>query len=446
MSRHRHRPEHVLEPTILALSLALLVAPALSRPAHAETIPDFRIFAAVQPLPPGEVGTLVVTGYGSCGELLPIEIDGDHLRLPVVTICPLIPPDPIPFRLETSVGPLDEGVYTVDLVTDFDGTVLATTQLVVAQPTLDLGVVPPEPTTRDRVTFMIAGTAECPQIRQVEIGAGRIDIELGLGCPFTPPPPPHPFVLASQLGRLSSGDHEVVVHDASEVLGSSLVTVLDVPPVMTFEPPEPTEAEGFTAIAALPFVLACDPVREVTVGGFVATVRLDDACLLVPPGQPAPTFSTVEASFPALPAGTYRVRFLDGQDRVLAQAPVTVRSASGACIPTETTLCLQGDRFRVRAMWETSNGVIGPAHTQPRTADSGAFSFFDPDNVELVVKVLDACNTSFHSYWVFTAGLTNVAVNLEVTDTLNEVTWTASNPQGHDFTPILDTRAFATCP
>ncbi len=38
-------------------------------------------------------------------------------------------------------------------------------------------------------------------------------------------------------------------------------------------------------------------------------------------------------------------------------------------------------------------------------------------NVEVVVKVLNGCSPPFNHYWVFASGLTNVAVELTVTDT-----------------------------
>ena len=52
------------------------------------------------------------------------------------------------------------------------------------------------------------------------------------------------------------------------------------------------------------------------------------------------------------------------------------------------------------------------------TADTGYFWFFSASNVELVVKVLDAC-TFDDRFWVYAAGLTDVEVTLTVTDVRN---------------------------
>jgi hypothetical protein len=49
-------------------------------------------------------------------------------------------------------------------------------------------------------------------------------------------------------------------------------------------------------------------------------------------------------------------------------------------------------------------------------------------------------------YWVFAGGLTNVQVEITITDTASGTKKTYMNPQGTAFKPIQDTAAFATCP
>ena len=63
----------------------------------------------------------------------------------------------------------------------------------------------------------------------------------------------------------------------------------------------------------------------------------------------------------------------------------------------------------------------------------------------MVVKVLDACSFDGH-YWVFAAGLTDVAVTLTVTDTDTGASKIYRNPQRTAFLPIQDTSAFSDCP
>ncbi len=120
--------------------------------------------------------------------------------------------------------------------------------------------------------------------------------------------------------------------------------------------------------------------------------------------------------------------------------------SSGPCVEGPTRLCLGGGRFAVEATWTTSSGSTGVAQAAPLTSDTGTFWFFNADNLELIVKVLDACGPPFDRFWVFAAGLTNVEVSLHVTDLVTSETWTRTNPLGQAFQPILDTGAFDTCP
>ena len=118
-----------------------------------------------------------------------------------------------------------------------------------------------------------------------------------------------------------------------------------------------------------------------------------------------------------------------------------------ACVPDGQTLCLQDGRFEVTASWRDFEGNLGPAFVNQVTGDSGEMWFFNENNVELLVKVLDACSLpDFQNFWVFAAGLTNVEVQVTVRDTQADETWTYGNDLGEPFGPVLDTDAFDTCP
>ncbi len=129
-----------------------------------------------------------------------------------------------------------------------------------------------------------------------------------------------------------------------------------------------------------------------------------------------------------------------------ATETVTVASQQGACHSDAHTLCVQANRFSVTAAYRTSTNATGFGTAIRLTDDSGYFYFFDPNNVEVVTKVLNGCFAPFNSYWVFAAGLTNVEVTLTVTDTSDGTVKTYPNSLGTPFQPIQDTSAFATCP
>ncbi len=109
-------------------------------------------------------------------------------------------------------------------------------------------------------------------------------------------------------------------------------------------------------------------------------------------------------------------------------------------------MCLNAGRFRVTADWRKPDETTGPGHAVLLTPDSGYFWFFDPANIEAVVKVLNACVDPFNAYWVFSAGLTNVEVTLRVVDTQTGAFKNYVNPLGAAFQPIQDNAAFTTCP
>jgi hypothetical protein len=115
------------------------------------------------------------------------------------------------------------------------------------------------------------------------------------------------------------------------------------------------------------------------------------------------------------------------------------------CARDSTELCLH-DRFRVSATSNTPNGQEGSAHPVSLGENSGGFWFFEPGNLELLVKVINACAPPWNHYWVFASGLTNVEVTLSVEDVESGETWKFENPQGQKFPPIQDTLAFETCP
>jgi trimeric autotransporter adhesin len=100
------------------------------------------------------------------------------------------------------------------------------------------------------------------------------------------------------------------------------------------------------------------------------------------------------------------------------------------CRADESTLCLH-DRFEVSVDWlAPQTGAHGRASAVPFTDESGAFWFFDQDNVELVVKVLDGTVLTEH-FWLYYGALSDVSYWITVVDSHTGITRTYHNPPGN---------------
>ena len=116
------------------------------------------------------------------------------------------------------------------------------------------------------------------------------------------------------------------------------------------------------------------------------------------------------------------------------------------CVPGGSVLCLQDGRFRVSATWALDDRLPGaPAQGVPLTDDTGNYWFFAPDNLEVMVKVLDGCALNEH-WWVFASGLTDVGVDLRVEDLETGRIWIFEHEAGTTFPPQLDTDALPCAP
>ena len=145
------------------------------------------------------------------------------------------------------------------------------------------------------------------------------------------------------------------------------------------------------------------------------------------------------SSFNAL-TGTYRV---PGR----SVAVFEVREGLFApCVPTAITLCLGNTRrFKVEVTWRDFAGVTGPGQAYDVGAgDSGLFYFFSPNNLEMLVKVLDGCALN-DRYWVWASATTNVGFTLRFTDTEEGRVKEYTNAVGQLAPPLMDTSAFDSC-
>ncbi len=128
-------------------------------------------------------------------------------------------------------------------------------------------------------------------------------------------------------------------------------------------------------------------------------------------------------------------------DTALSEPPF-FPPASSAGVCAADALCLAGGRFRVTVDFTDprNGGASGHGQAHGLTEDTGAFWFFAPTNLELMVKVLDgrAINGKF---WVFFGALSDVDYTLTVTDNQTGRHKSYHNPGG-TLASRADTSAF----
>lgn len=138
---------------------------------------------------------------------------------------------------------------------------------------------------------------------------------------------------------------------------------------------------------------------------------------------------------------------LGGSDDSITIPVASLGRADGNKIRREAcgniVAALGGDRFQVVAEFSTAD-TSGTAGVVELTDDTAYMWFFEPDNVEAVVKILNGCEINGH-YWVFASGLTDQAVKITITDTGTGTQKVFENEPG-PFQLIQDLEAFATCP
>jgi hypothetical protein len=303
---------------------------------------------------------------------------------------------------------------------------------------LSLSVLPAQPVEDAPFTLVASVNAACPVPGSIVVTpgfpAGVVQVTFVEACST----PPQIRLVSLPLGPLTAGQWIFRARFGSAQ--TELQTeIRRVPYRIDLDPPFPLAGNPITLRFAGngPCPEFFDPQRD----GNLLTLHFDDNCPILPPGTGP---FVIEQEIGPLPAGDYVVQVSTFNDHSLASHRFHVFGAT-ECVPSDTALCLQRGRFRISATWRTANAQ-GVAKVRPETADSGSLWFFLPDNLELLVKVLDACQNPDPKYWVFAAGLTNVEVDISVTDTATQTTRHYRNPLDHSFAPVLDTAAFTCAP
>jgi hypothetical protein len=150
----------------------------------------------------------------------------------------------------------------------------------------------------------------------------------------------------------------------------------------------------------------------------------------VAPGQRA-TFA-FDLTAPASP-GTYHTQWQMLKEGVARFGEIVERDVvvSAAPPPEQRTLVLQSGHFAVEVSWhDLTSGRAGFGREVGDSEQTGFFWFFDPANLELVVKALDGRHVNGH-YWLFYGALSNVEYWITVTDLLTHAVVRYHNPPGN---------------
>ncbi len=228
------------------------------------------------------------------------------------------------------------------------------------------------------------------------------------------------------------------------------------PPPPPSPPPSPPPPEPLPVSAAIEVTgVECDGRLCVVLAG--ETVSLSDAGA-GPVSRRVWDFGDGASSRAAAPdhawsePGFYRVALVvtdasgkSAEDRLDFLVRPALRL--GACDPGPEALCLQHERFSVEVEWRPEVGAEpGPGRVVPAGADdAGMFRFFDGDNWEILIKVLNGCDVNGH-WWVYGASTTTLGYLVRVTDTATGDVRKYRNEPGRSAAAITDARAFpAAC-
>lgn len=122
--------------------------------------------------------------------------------------------------------------------------------------------------------------------------------------------------------------------------------------------------------------------------------------------------------------GDFRVRFT----KLSGGGNPPPAGAYSDCVPQDVAFIF--DWYEVKVCYETSDGRTGPGRPKSiGSKESGLIWFFNQDNIELLVKVLNGCRINGHR-WIYVAPATDVAFNLQVEAQSTGEKWVLRNPQG----------------
>lgn len=274
-----------------------------------------------------------------------------------------------------------------------------------------------------------------------------IDIDVSIEpCNHLPPR----LTTLVEIGPLYPRDYVVRVFENGQpaAVATAPLSIYRTASVSVELPAVATDAAPFPLVLRGPAPGPCFLLDPPQVQGKVITATFDANCPIIP--IPGPLLFEEEATIGPLPAGEYEVRFFEWpldlspqQPRPLLHRRTLTVYDTDKCVPSDTALCLQDERFRVEVDWKDFQDHAGKGHPIPLAGreDSGLFWFFRNENVELTTKVLNGCNLG-GSWWVFLSSGSTVEYTVKVTDTQTGSTKTYTNDRGESAPLVADTAAF----
>jgi hypothetical protein len=270
-----------------------------------------------------------------------------------------------------------------------------------------------------------------------------VDIPLIVtACPIVAPP----ISIFVEIGPLYPQDYVVRVLDQSVVLDTAPLSIYREASVSVELPEVATDAAPFPLVLRGPASGGCFLLNPPEVQGNVITATFDDNCPVLP--IPGAHIFEEEYMVGPLPAGEYEVRFFEyaQEPRPRLHRQTLIVYDADECVPSDTVLCLQDGRFRVEVDWKDFQNNTGPGHAIPLAGrdDSGLFWYFSKENIELTVKILNACDVvgDGGSWWVFLSSGSTVEYAVTVTDIKTHRTKTYTNDRGEAAPLVADTSAF----
>lgn len=150
-----------------------------------------------------------------------------------------------------------------------------------------------------------------------------------------------------------------------------------------------------------------------------------------------------EVDLGPLTEGTYQVEvYLTDTGAQPEPTTILTNRRTLEVLPARGFIRLQDAGFTATVEWTDGQGGFGYGLLSPgATDDSAVFTFFDRQNWELMVKVLDGCAINGH-YWVFAAAATDVGYTLKLDEVASSEVRTYTNPAGTRSPAVADIEAF----